>query len=368
LFNVDSLLAQIKNDDEALIIISALGNSLACWPFIKNMGGPLVALQSDLFINMLIKKVQKHPNLASHWAKIRNNLDNFYETQGFLCTPANANNKNIKFFKLPEAPLVFFGRYNSELLHKGPHVAIVGARDACDRGLYWSKTLAQKLASDGINIISGGAHGIDREAHKGALDSGGLTCVISGFCCNFNTKPTLFGGAYDYRHVAIVHPFGPFFIQAKYMFVERNKYVAALADALIVVQGKEGSGTLHTVKFAESLQVPIYAVPGALDNPLSYVPNKLLQKQRAQALVDFEQISEALVTNAPKAPKKPKKVEEPCLPELLMLIKAHGNALSMNEILAFSGRDFSALQKELLVYELSGQIIKRGAQFVLTGR
>lgn len=180
---------------------------------------------------------------------------------------------------------------------------------------------------------------------------------------------------YDPQKIAIIHSFGPFFPQAKYMFVERNKFVAASCDALIVVQGREGSGTLHTVKFAEALNIPIYAIPGAIDNPLSYVPNLLLQRNRAKAIADFEQIAEALVTNGLKAPKKQRKVEEDVvaheapedLPELLRLIKNHGNSLSMSDILNLTGKEFLLAQKELLEFELSGRIIKRGSQFVLTG-
>lgn len=374
MFNLDNLLADLKNEKEALVIISALGTSVADWSFIKNIGGPLKALQTDLFITMIKKRIQTHPNLAGHWTGLREKLDYFYTQHGFLCTPLDQN--SVRLFRIPHAPLVFFGRFNPSCLESLDNVAIVGARDACKRGLNWSRSLAGHLAAKNINVVSGGAQGIDFEAHQGALSQGGVTCVVSGFTCNLRDKAHRWARIKDQDRMVIIYPFGPFFPQGKYMFVERNKYVAALSDALIVVQGREGSGTLHTVKFAEAQKIPIYAVPGALDNPLSFVPNQLLQSGRARAAANFEQIAQALMTNRSKAPKKQKKaldqtaaptLSEP-LPEVLLLIKNHGNSLSMAEILALSGKSFLFMQKELLEFELAGRIIKQGTQFVLTGR
>ena len=374
MFSPDILLKQIKNDEEALVIISGLGCSIADWSFIKNIGGALKALESDLFLNMIKKRVESHPDLAQHWTGLGEKLDYFYAQQGFLCTPLDQ--KSSRLFKIPHAPLVFFGRFNPRCINNSVQVAVVGARDACEGGREWSRSLAAKLAARNINVISGGAVGIDREAHQGALKEGGTTCVVSGLACSLSDKARRLANTQDQDRMAIIYPFGPFFPQGKYMFVERNKYVVALSDALIVVQGREGSGTLHTVKFAEGQKIPIYAVPGALNNPLSYVPNLLLQSGRARAVADFEQIAQALMTNESKTPKKHKKafdltatpmLSEP-LPEVLLLIKNHGNSLSMSEILAFSGKSFLAMQKELLEYEIAGRIIKQGAQFVLTGR
>jgi DNA processing protein len=369
LFKTDLLLAQLKSDDEALMIMSALGLTMNEWPFIKNNGGALNMLSSDLFINLLEKRVSAHPQLNKHWSFLRENLDFFYEHKGFLCTPINFS--GLRLFKLPRGPLVFFARHNKACIQSLPQVAIVGARDACERGLQWTKRLAQSLARFNINIISGGALGVDREAHWGALLENKRTCIVSGLTCDLRDKTIIFNNKYN-NYLALLYPFGPFFPQAKYMFVERNKYVAALSDALVVVQGREGSGTLHTAKFAESLKVPLYAIPGALDNTLSYVPNKLLEEKRAMALTNFEHLAHFLLDKAPNIKKKqPKAEEEPSeelVPELLKLIKNNGNALSMSQILDLSKKSFLAAQKELLEFELEGKIIKRGSQFVLTGR
>lgn len=373
MFNPRQVLSQVKNDNEALLIISTLGSTTNDWPFIRHMGGPQKILCSDLFEKMLIKKAAAHPLLKTRFSSFRTIMDSFYAQNGYLCTPLG--NPRSRLFTIPHAPLVFFGYLNPLLVDRPPSAAIVGSRDACERGCNWSKSLAAFFAQKGIHVVSGGARGIDRAAHEGVLESGGTTCQVSGLACNFIKPHSSFFSGYDPQSVALIHPFGPFFPQAKYMFVERNKFVAGLSDALIVVQGRKGSGTLHTVLFAEALNIPIYAIPGAIDYPLSYVPNLLLQKGKAKALIDFEQIAEALVTNGVKGPKKHKKAfddgQRPLdikpLPELVMLIKNHGNSLSMSEILTMTGKGFLPAQKELLELELSGQIVKRGSQFVLTG-
>ena len=90
-------------------------------------------------------------------------------------------------------------------------VAVVGARDACKSGLSWSRNLAKDLAAKNINVISGGATGIDREAHQGALEQGGTTCVVSGLACNLGDKARMLANTQTHDRLSIIYPFGPFF-------------------------------------------------------------------------------------------------------------------------------------------------------------
>ena len=117
-------------------------------------------------------------------------------------------------------------------------------------------------------------------------------------------------------------------------------------------------------------------MPGALDNPLSYVPNALLQSGRARAVADFEQIAQALMTNGSKAFKKQKKAQdltappmlsEP-LPEVLLAPKKSRKFVVHVLKFGFFRQEFLSYAKKLLEFQLAGRIIKQGAQFVLTGR
>lgn len=209
--------------------------------------------------------------------------------------------------------------------------------------------------------------GIDSTAHRAAHK----TIVVSGLRCDFK-KETRF---LDRKNLAIIYPFGPFLPQGKYMFLERNRYVAALACAVVIVQGKRGSGTFHTANVAKSLGIPIFVVPGAVDDPLAFVPNHLLEMGEAKAMVDVAQFALSLVTNlniAPKktlmVPKKQEKNKEKTLPYLLQLINDHQNNMGFDELLAITKKSFADLQRELLDYEMAGRVVKRGSQFVLTGK
>lgn len=368
---IDSL----KSDDEALALMSFLGFSYRDWPFIRKVGGALRLLASDLMRGMLAQKALANAYLLGRGTDLRAAFDRFYAQGGFLVSPGSEPSSRL--FRWEQAPLVFFGRNHRKVMNCLPAVAIVGSRQASGDALIMTKELSACLAKRSVTVVSGGASGIDQAAHLGALAAGGSTVVVSGMACDLACDGVVARWPLpDGAPVAALYPFGPFIPQAKFMFVERNRYVAALADALVVVQGSPGSGTLHTASFARELKVPIFAVPGRPGDSLSFVPNRLLAAGLARAVVDFSQFADALVTKSDNAPKKlPKEPKEstakpPCraeLPYLLQVISDHENALAFDELLSLTGKSFADLQKELLDYELSGLIFKRGSQFVLTG-
>lgn len=348
----------IKNDDEALVILSAIGMNWADWPAIKKLGGAQSVLNSS-FIDKLF--LNNH-RLAQDLDKLRSNLDYFYEHGGFLLSPQSAPTSRLA--RVNKAPLVFWGRGQEQISKHQPMVAIVGARKADDEGLKESFKLAQVLANHGISVVSGGAIGVDSAAHQGAIAGGAYTVVVSGVACSWlnNKQPAQLAKLALDRH-CVLYPYGPTTPQAKFMFVERNRYVSALADAVVIVQGQEGSGTLHSARFAASLNVPLFAIPGSRNKPLSLVPNQLIASKQANALVDFAQFAGAMMTKPGKA-HKPKAQSLAEMPAILALIKEH-QALTIGEISALSGRSFLALQQEMLEYEMEGLVLKRGPQFVL---
>lgn len=356
------LLAEIKTDEEAMLLLSALGFSMADWPCINKLGGPNQFLASKLVEPCLkiLKPVKDY----------RARLDHFLATDGFMFS---AIKKPSPIFKCSKAPLAFLGRFNQELLAEEDVISVVGSRNASALGLNLAKKLGESLAKEGVTVASGGAIGIDKVAHQSALLAGGKTIAISGAACDLSPNDPC--AKFFYPHAKkslVIYPYGPFLPQQKFMFVERNRFVAAIAKALVVVEGKVGSGTLHTANYAKKLGVPLYAVPGALDNPLAFAPNSLLVEGHAQALGDFQQFARIWVAKTANTSKKLKKVlkDESCeteLPELLRLFRENKNSLGFDELLKMTGKSYSELQRELFDFELSGRILKRGSQFVLTG-
>lgn len=354
------LIKSLKNEDEALLLLSAMGFSMSDWPTILRLGGTEKLLSSDLIkplLNMLL-------------INSRESLDNFFAHDGFIFSHLSHSSK---LFQCAKSPLAYMGRFNKKLLDEELMISVVGSRSASAYGLNQAKKLSSALAEQNITVVSGGAMGIDQAAHMASLNAGGCTIAISGVACDFNhLDPCAKLFIKTSEQALVIYPFGPFLPQGKFMFVERNRYVAAIAKALVVVEGRQGSGTLHTANYAKKENVPLFAIPGSVENPLAFAPNFLLWQGHAKAVVDFQQFAASWVVKPAKSAKNikivPKKltVEKP-LPALLQVIKAHESSLGFDELLKITGKTYAQLQQELFEHELSGLIKKRGAQFVLTG-
>jgi DNA processing protein len=350
------------NDEEALALLSGLGFRYEDWPFIKKVGVKKI-LNSDLLLSIINDKANKIKNLTLKIKSMRHFFDRFYANHGYLISPLS--NPSSKLFSYPCSPLVFFGQLNKNLIEQNPMVAIVGSRLASREAIAKTLSLAKVLAQYGILIVSGGAVGIDQAAHEGALAYGGSTIKILGSTCLGHKMP-------NNPDLCIIFPYGPLTPQGKFMFVERNRYVVSLAKAVVIMEGKKGSGTLHTARFAKDLNIPIYVLPGKESDPLSYVPNYLLGQQKAKPLTDFADLVREigdLKQNIKQRSEysKMKSALPKNLPFLLQLLHDHENRLTLDEIIAITNMPLLELQKALLDFELEGRIVREGAQFVLTG-
>jgi DNA processing protein len=151
----------------------------------------------------------------------------------------------------------------AELLQP-PLVAIVGSRNASAAGIAFATRLAGELAASGVGVISGLARGIDAGAHAGALDRGGRTVAVLG--CGIDRdypSATLPLARRIATEGAVVSEYAPGTPPAPFRFPERNRIVAALADATIVVEAAARSGALITARLALDLGRDVLAVPGA---------------------------------------------------------------------------------------------------------
>jgi len=147
----------------------------------------------------------------------------------------------------------------------GPSVAIVGARAATTVGMRRAHDLARHLANRGYHVVSGGALGIDGAAHRGALAGGGTTTVVLGNGVDI---------AYPARHAGLFREVvanggGLASLQRDGtqprpgMFPQRNPLIAALADAVIVIEADLKSGSLSTAAAARTYQRIVAAWPGS---------------------------------------------------------------------------------------------------------
>ena len=188
--------------------------------------------------------------------------------------------------------LYFIGKLPTE---RRPTVAIVGSRRPTAYGKEVTYRLASDLASHGIIIISGLALGIDAIAHRGALDSGGITLAVLANGVDYIYPATNKNLADDIisNGGAIISEYEPGTPARDFQFLERNRIVSGLADAIIVTEAAVRSGTMATVAHALDQGREVFVVPGNITSPLSAGCNNLI-KQGAHPITCAEDVLEVI--------------------------------------------------------------------------
>jgi DNA processing protein len=147
-------------------------------------------------------------------------------------------------------------------------IAIVGTRRASEDGLAIAARLAAELAAEGATVISGGAEGVDAAAHRSALEAGGPGIVVlaGGLARPYpRAHAPLF--ARIANHGAVISEAPDHVDPRPHAFLARNRLIAALARATVVVQAPLRSGALSTAAHARRLGRTVLAVPWALGDP-----------------------------------------------------------------------------------------------------
>lgn len=159
-----------------------------------------------------------------------------------------------------------------------PTAAVVGARRCSPYGRLQAFQFAKYLSDAGVQIISGLAAGIDAEGHKGALEGKSRTFAVLGtgadVCYPVSNRPL-------YNRIlrsggGIVSEYSPQTPGKAWHFPARNRIISGLADLVLVVEAKENSGSLITAGFALDQGKAVYALPGAVHEPLSLGCHKLI--------------------------------------------------------------------------------------------
>jgi DNA processing protein len=177
----------------------------------------------------------------------------------------------------PPARLHLRGCGDAVLL-AGPAVAIVGARACSSYGAHVARMLGRELAAAGVVVVSGMARGIDGEAHRGALETNGHTVAVLG-CGIDRDYPAGHASLAQSigEHSLIVSEYEPGVEPAPWRFPARNRIIAGLCVATIVVEARERSGALITADFALEEGREVFAVPGEITSALSAGTNALLR-------------------------------------------------------------------------------------------
>jgi len=190
--------------------------------------------------------------------------------------------------------LYYIGNLPAE---RAPTLAIIGTRKPTPYGREVTTRLAGELARRGIIIVSGLALGIDGIAHQATVDAGGIAIAILG-----NPLPDIrpatnrqLAESILKKGGAIISEYGPddHYTVGKWSFLERNRIVAGLSDAILITEASTKSGTLNTAARALEQGKEVFVVPGNITSPSSQGCNELI-KQGARLVASADDILEVI--------------------------------------------------------------------------
>ena len=293
------------------------------------------------------------------------------------------------------APPLLFAKGDLTAL-EAPSLAVAGARHTDAYGLRVTALFAGAAAQRGALIVSGGAIGVDSEAHRAAMAAGGKTAAVFGTGIDVTYPPKnapLFDSISQGRGV-LLSAFLPGTPPLPQNFILRNSLIAALADAVLITRASASSGALSTAHAAHDLGRPVYVIPGDLDAPLTAGIGQLAASGIARPAFRLEPIGQSLGLSGPwpslagptspsgspaaahheKNPRERPKPEArpgilkfsqpplgptrpaPQLPEKLLCVfnKLQNTPGQFDELLSQTGLDAATLAEALLQLELRG--------------
>ena len=194
----------------------------------------------------------------------------------------------------PPIGLVIKGKRNV-LNDLDKSISIVGSRKPTSYGHQAAKTLAMQAATRDLVVVSGGAYGIDTAAHIGALAAGGKTiCVLAGGVNRLypNDNKKLFD------HIStsglLISEVMPNVASKPYRFLIRNRLIAALSKATVVVEAEFVSGSIRTARDAAEIFRPVFAIPGEVTSALSEGCHRLIAERIADIATNLDEILEII--------------------------------------------------------------------------
>ena len=247
-------------------------------------------------------------------------------------------------------------------------VAVVGARRASPYGLEQARALGRGLAAAGLTVVSGMALGVDAAAHAGALEPGGATVAVLA-CGPERAYPTTKRRLHERiaATCAVVSELPPGTRARRWCFPARNRIIAALAEATVVVEAGERSGSLITAGLAADLGREVAAVPGLVTAPLAAGTNGLIA-DGAMLVRGPHDVLELLFGAAGASLLPPAPARDTLAGDLRRLLERVGAGCDTVAALTADGASVDAVLAGLAQLELRGHVRRGpGGRYVATG-
>ena len=266
----------------------------------------------------------------------------------------------------PDRPMVLYGKGN---LHPsdGHVIAIVGTRQPTQRGRELTEILVRELHErlESVTIVSGGAYGIDITAHRAAIQCGIPTIIIPAHGLDriypVQHRPeavaALEHGGLLSEFPSGTEPFAPFFVQ-------RNRIVAGLADAVVVVESREKGGSLITAQMALDYDRELFAFPGRPTDTLSSGCNALIRTNKAGLINNAEDLIAAMQWTKRDVENQAVQTQliglrddlSPQQQDLLQKLQEAEEGLHINLLVMETERPYSDVSADLVMMEIQGLV------------
>ena len=287
------------------------------------------------------------------------------DSHGIRCIPFNDDRYPRRMRLCEDAPVVLYLMGNTDL-NPERVLAIVGTRQINEYGRRLCQDFIKELAylSPGTLIVSGLAYGVDVHAHKAALQHAlptvgvmahGLDMVYPAAHRHIAEEMLDNGGALLTEFPSGTH------IEKNY-FAQRNRIVAGIADATIVIQGASKSGSMITANITDSYGRELFACPGRVGDELSEGCNRLIQSLKAHMMLSAHDLLS--VMNWPEEPLRRQIMQQGVQPSLFPQLSDNeekivntlrtGDTLSANEIAARTALPIGSLASTLFALEMKG--------------
>lgn len=279
----------------------------------------------------------------------------------FKIQPLFITDKNYpqRLLRCYDAPTLLYYRGNADL-NATKIISIIGTRNNTDYGKQVTEKLVSDLQEQNILIISGLAFGIDAIAHKAALNNGlptigvlahGLDSIYPSQHKSLAKEMLQKGG--------LLTEFRKETKPDKHNFPRRNRIVAGMADATIVVETAIKGGSMITAELAHNYNRDVFAIPGKITDSKSAGCNYLVKNGHAALLTDAQQLTEALGWKQKKAKPKPQKELfidlTPDEKTIIEILRQKENT-HIDELFLQSGLSSSAVAGAMLSLELQNVI------------
>jgi DNA processing protein len=238
-------------------------------------------------------------------------------------------------------------------------IAVVGSRRVSEYGKRVCREFVDVLARAGLTIISGLMYGIDIEAHNAAIEAKGKTIGVLGYghdyLKQYGYAQNMYERILETKSGAVISEYEPNEPAAKWTFPKRNRIIAALSKAVLVIEGTENSGSLITAGYAIEQGKDVFAVPGSIYNANSKGTNWLI-KQGAHMASTPEDL--LLFYGKTMPDKINSKDLDQIEHKILSIIESLDQTATSSKIAEISGFSIGGLNTKLSKLELSGHIFR----------